>query len=140
MKLNNKGQMKTVEAFLSVLLLFSTFTITTQILPPSDESKHNSLETLGLQTLLTVDNDGQLSKLIDERNWTTIAHILNIALPIGISYNLTIYNNTHHSINDVLISNGFILDGNIASIRYPCVSPNSQPNYYIIRFQIALVE
>lgn len=140
MKLNNKGQMKTVEAFLSVLLLFSAFTITTQILPPSEKSKHNSLETLGLQTLLTVDNNGQLSKLIDEKNWTAITHILNIVLPIGVSYNLTVYNNTQHPVNDIVISNGFISDGNIASIQYPCASSNSQPNYYIIRFQIALAD
>ena len=140
MKLNNKGQLKTVEAFLSVLLLFSAFTITTQIFPSSDGGKHNSLETLGLQTLLTINNDGQLSRLVDEKNWTTITHILNLALPIGISYNLTIYNSTQHPINDVVISNGFISDGNIASIRYPCASPNSQPNYYIIRFQIAHAE
>ena len=111
MKLNNKGQLKTVEAFLSVLLLFSAFTITTQIFPTSDRNKHNSLETLGLQTLLTINNDGQLSRLVGEENWTSIAHILNLALPVGISYNLTIYNSTQHTINNVVISNGFISDG-----------------------------
>jgi hypothetical protein len=140
LKLNNKGQMKTVEAFLSVLLLFSAFTLTTQILPPSDDDDQNSLESLGYQILLTIDNEGQISKLIDEKNWTGLANRLNIAVPLGVSYNLTIYNSTQHIVNNQLISNGFISDGNIASILYPCVCPKLQTNYYIIRFQVAIVE
>ena len=140
MTLNNKGQMRTVEAFLSILLMFSAFSIATQISPPSGLSNYNSLEALGFQTLLTIDNDGQLGELIDKRNWTALTHILNLILPMGTSYNLTVYNTSQHSINDIPISNGIISDGNIVSIRYPCVSPDSQCSHYLLLFQIATAE
>jgi hypothetical protein len=132
--------MKTVEAFLSVLLLFSAFTFTTQIRPTSDSDPQHTLRSLGYQVFLTVDNEGQLGQLIDEKNWTGITTILNIVTPIGLSYNLTIYNSTHHLVNTQVITNGLVADGDVTSIQYPCVSYNSRPSYYILRLQLALVE
>lgn len=132
--------MRTVEAFLSILLMFSAFSIANQISPPSGLSNCNLQEALGFQTLLTIDNSGQLGELIDKRNWTALTQILNLIVPMGTSYNLTVYDTSQGSVNDVPISNGIISDGNIVSIRYPCVSIGSQCNHYLLLFQIATAE
>lgn len=136
MILNNRGQMRTVEAFLSILLLFSALAITTLISPASKLSKDNT-STVGMQALVSMDNDEQLGRLIDEGNWTTLACALNMLLPVGISYNLTVYDGNLQVVNNVSISNGVIPNQNIVSIQYPCASPNPQGNYYLIRLQLA---
>lgn len=135
--LNNKGQMRTVEAFLAILLLFSALTVATSITPPSSLDNDNTLEAVGMQALVTIDNDGQLGRLIDERNWTGIANALNTLLPISISYNLTVYDENLNPVNNVSISNGMIRDRNVFSIQYPCASPNTQSNYYLLSLQLA---
>lgn len=127
--------MRTVEAFLSILLLFSAFAMTTLVSPVSNND--NSLPTMGMQALISIDNDGQLGRLIDERNWTTLANALDILLPVSISYNLTVYDENLQPVNNVSISNGIIPNGNVVSIQYPCASPSIHGNYYLLRLQLA---
>lgn len=134
--LNNKGQMRTVEAFLSILLLFSALAITTLISPASNLDNSNTLATIGMQALVSMDNDGQLGRLIDKENWTTLADGLNTLLPLSISYNLTVYNENLQILNNISISNGIIPNQNVISIQYPCSSSNSQSNYYLLRLQL----
>jgi hypothetical protein len=135
--LNNKGQMRTIEAFLSILLLFSTLALATLISPATNMNNDNALATIGMQALVSMDIDGRLGRLIDEGNWTTMASALDTLLPIGISYNLSVYDEEMQPINNVSISNGVIPDRNVVSVQYPCVSPSSQGNCYLLRLQLA---
>jgi hypothetical protein len=132
--------MRTIEAFLAILLLFSAFAITTLISPASNFDDDNALTTLGMQTLISMDNDGQLGRLIDERNWTTLADALDTLLPVGTSYNLTVYSRDMQPINNISISNGLISNQNVVSIQYPCASPTSQSSYYLLRLQLAIAK
>jgi len=135
--LNNRGQMRTVEAFLAILLLFSAFGITTLISPASNVNNNNTLTTIGMQTLVSMNNDGQLGRLINEKNWTALADALDTLLPLGTSYNLTVYDENLQTINNVSITNGIIPNQNVISIQYPCASPTSQSSYYLLRLQLA---
>ena len=135
--LNNKGQMRTVEAFLAILLLFSALAIATSVSPADKPGYDNTLESEGIQVLISINNEGQLCKLIDKRNWTALTDALNTLLPIGISYNLKVYDEDLQQINNVSISNGLILDQNVVSIQYPCISQNPKANCYLVRLQLA---
>ena len=138
--LNNKGQMKTVEAFLSILLFFSALALTTLISPASHTKSEENLASLGMQALLTTDKDGQLGKLVDQANWAALAQSLNSLLPAGISYNLTVYDENFDTLSDAFISNGLIADRNVVSILYPCASPSLQSRCYLLRLQLAIAE
>lgn len=135
--LDNQGQMITVEAFLAVLLIFSAMALTTMISPASNFSDDISLESVGMQVLVAIDNDGHLGALVDERNWSALAHSLDTLLSVGVSYNLTVYDQNSQLINTIAISNGMISDRNVVSIQYPCASPNAQSNCYLLRLQLA---
>lgn len=135
--LNNKGQIRTFEAFLAILLLFSALALATLVSPASNLDNDNSLANVGTQALVSMDNDGQLGRLIDERNWTTLADALNTLLPVGVSFNLTVYDENLQPINHASISNGIIPNQNVVSIQYPCASPSPQSNYYLLRLQLA---
>lgn len=135
--LNNKGQMRTVEAFLAILLLFSALAIATSVSPADNPDYDNTLESEGIQVLVSINNEGQLGKMIDKRNWTALTDALDTLLPVGISYNLNVYNEDLQKINNVSISNGLIMDQNVVSIQYPCISQTPQANCYLVRLQLA---
>jgi hypothetical protein len=135
--LDNKGQMRTVEAFLAILLLFSAFALAALVTPAATPTNNDDLAAVGTQALISMDNNGELGKLIDERNWTAIADALNVLLPVGMSYNLTVYDENLHSLNNVSISNGIIPNQSIVSVQYPCASQSPQGNLYLLRLQLA---
>jgi len=129
--------MRTIEAFLSILLLFSTFALATLVSPASNIDNDNTLATMGMQTLASMDSDGWLGRIIDEGNWTTLADALDILLSVGISYNLTVYDENLQPVNNVSISNGIISNRNVVSVQYPCASPSPQGKCYLLRLQLA---
>ncbi|MGB9134162.1 MAG: hypothetical protein WCC63_01020 [Candidatus Bathyarchaeia archaeon] len=135
--LDNKGQMRTVEAFLAILLLFSALTIATLISPASDSDDYESLATVGMQALAAVDSDGGLGRLIDEGNWTALGEAMDAILPVGTAYNLTVYDENMQSLNDVPISNGMLPSQDVAAVQYPCASPSLQADCYLLRLQLA---
>ncbi len=135
--LDDKGQMRTVEAFLAILLLFSALTVATSITPAANLDNHDTMKSIGMQALASADSDGQLGRLIEERDWTGISNVLNTLLPVSISYNLTIYDENFNPVNNVSISNGMIQDRNVFSVQYPCASPSTQSSYYLLSLQLA---
>lgn len=135
---NNKGQMRTIEAFLSILLLFSALALATLTSPATNLDNDNTLATIGMQALVSMDTSGRLGRLIDEGNWTTLASALDTLLPVGMSYNLSVYDEELQPVNNVSISNGIIPDRNVVSVQYPCVSLSPQGNCYLLRLQLAM--
>lgn len=135
--LNNRGQMRTVEAFMSILLLFSAFGITALMHRASNPGKDVELSTIGLQTLLSLDRDGQLGRLIDERDWSALVECLNTLISLGVSFNLSIYNESLNLLNDVRLSNGAVSGGKVAAVQYLCASRGLQSYCYLLQLQLA---
>lgn len=133
---NKKGQIRMLEAFLAVLAIFSASIISITFSPPTDFNDEKLLSTSGIQALIQLDSDGTLGKLIDERNWTAIRKSLKILLPVGVSYNVTIYNDAMNQINDSTVGNG-LKGQKVVSIEYPCASQSSECPFYLIRLQLA---
>lgn len=134
--LNKKGQIRTLEAFLAVLIIFSTSIISVRVSVPANFESRESLWIYGMQALIELDDDGYVGKLIEEKNWTTIRENINILLPPGVSYNVIIYDEAMNKINESAISN----DPNgkdVVSIDYPCASQSSECHLYLIRLQLS---
>jgi len=91
---------------------------------------------LGMQALIELDSNGALGKLIDERNWTALGEYLKILLPVGVSYNVTIYDRAMRQINDSTIGNG-LRGQKVVSVEYPCASQSSGCHFYLVRLQLA---
>jgi hypothetical protein len=135
--LDNKGQLRTVEAFLAILLLFSALTIATLISPASDSDGNELLADLGMQALVAADREGGLGRLVEKGNWTLLGEAMDALLPVGTAYNLTVYDQIMQSLNDVPISNGMLPSQEVVAVQYPCVSPGPHVNYYLLRLQLA---
>ena len=133
---DKKGQIRMLEAFLAVLVIFSASILSITFSPKANFENRKLLATLGMQTLMKLDNDGTLGELIDDGNWTAISKSLEILLPVGVSYNLTIYDEEMRQINNATLSNS-LTGRDIVSVEYPCVSQSLECCFYLLRLELA---
>lgn len=138
MLFNKKGQIRMIEAFLAVLVILSASVFSITLSPTTSSDDEKLLATLGMQVLMELDNNGTLGKFIDESNWTAIRESLEILLPVGVSYNLIVYDDAMSQINDSTISNG-LKGQKIVSVEHLCASQSSEVRFYLVRLQLALV-
>jgi hypothetical protein len=129
--------MRTVEAFMSILLLFSAFAVATLMYRASTPSRDEELSTIGFQALTSLDRDGQLGRQIDDRNWSILVECLNILIPLGVSFNLSIYSERLSPVNNVKLSNGALSEGKVVAVQYLCASPGLNGNSYLLQLQLA---
>lgn len=92
-------------------------------------TKQKFLASLGIQALIKLDADGRLRKLIEQENWAVIRQFLDVSLPIGVSFDLIIYDEHLHVINSQVIQNTSSLSRETVSVRYICV--NERPNFQV---------
>ncbi|RJS76976.1 hypothetical protein CW707_04430 [Candidatus Bathyarchaeota archaeon] len=138
MKNQNKGQIRIIEAFLAVLIIFSAFAVSANLTVSQKETRHNELAALGLQTLMKLDSDGNLSCLIDSGDWFSLREALKLALPSGVVFNLTVYNEQMQQVNTEVISNGAFSSQDIAFIEYLCTSENPVFRCYILHLYLGV--
>lgn len=136
---NNKGQMRIIEVFLSIILFFSALTVATTLSPSSSLEIDKTLQVVGMEILLAIDNKGELGRLIDERNWNSISDALKILLPTSVIYNLSVFDRQMQPVNNVSISNGLLPDQDVISVQYPCASSSSKGTLYLLRLRLAKV-
>lgn len=125
-----------LEAFLAVLVIFSASILSITFSPAANFENEKLLATLGMQVLMKLDDDGTLGKFIDEGNWTAVKESLEVLLPVGVSYNLTIYDEEMRQINDSALSNG-LTGREVVSVEYPCASQSSECRFYLVRLEVA---
>jgi hypothetical protein len=140
MKRQNKGQIRIIEAFLAVLIVFSSFAISANLTVTRSTSKNSDLISAGLQSLILLDSDGDLGKCIDDRNWESLRDALSLALPAGTSFNLTIYDEQMLQVNEAIISNGAFSSQEVAFVNYVCVSRSPVFHCYQIYLYLAVAE
>jgi hypothetical protein len=140
MNRQNVGQIRILEAFLAVMIIFSAFAVSANLAVTRSNTENSDLAFVGLQALMQLDSDGSLGKFIDESDWVGLRETLNLALPAGISFNLTIYNAQMQQINPTVISNGALTGQKTAFVEYACVSGNPLFHCYIIHLQLAVAK
>jgi len=135
---NKKGQIRIIEAFLAIAVIFSALIFTNVTFPSSPNlTKQKSLASLGMQALIKLDVNGTLGKLIAQENWTVIKQSLDISLPIGVSFNLTIYDENLSQINSQVIQNINLLGRETVSVQYICAAQSQNIQFFILRLQLA---
>jgi len=134
---DKRGQIRVLEAFLATILVFSALLLTKPVYVTFDSlDDQDALYSIGLNVLMELEREGDLGKLIDQRNWTEISSWLSILLPLGVSYNLTVYDGEMNIINNSSISSGDLNGRNIVSVQYLLIDRTSF-NLYIVRLQLA---
>jgi hypothetical protein len=133
---NRRGQIRILEAFFASILILSCLALV-----PSqrtgEKSHFNTLYSVGTQVLTTLDSNGTLSKLIENKNWTVLRNCIQTMLPVSIWFNLTVFNGNMICLNDVLISNGSPISDEIVAVEYVCASSGGNYIVYIVRLQLA---
>jgi len=138
MKGKNQGQIRIIEAFLAVLIIFSSFAISANLTVTQNTTDHDGLASIGLQALVKLDSDGSLGKCIDGGDWAALRDALNVVLPVGIAFNLTVHNGQMQQVNTDVISNGGFSSQDIAFVEYVCASQGSNFRCYIIHLYLAV--
>jgi hypothetical protein len=132
MKRANTGQIRVIEAFLAVLIIFSAFAVTANLTPSQNASRNSELASVGLQVLTKLDSDSTLGMFIEEGNWTGLAKALAIALPLGVVFNVTVLNDQMQHVNTELVSNGGFASEDIAFIEYVCCGGGQVFQCYVV--------
>lgn len=134
---DSKGQINIIEAFLAITIIFSALAISSVTFPSSpDLMKAKSLADFGEEALIKLDLDGELGKLIANGNWTVIKQSLDILLPIGVSFNLTVYDEDLNKINSQVMHNANLLGHEAVLVQYACASQSTNVQFFILRLQL----
>ena len=133
---NRKGQIRILEAFFaSILILSSLALIPSQV--TVEKSHFNTLYSVGTQVLTTLDSNGNLSKLIENENWTVLRNCVQSMLSVSVWFNLTVFNDNMMRLNDFPVSNGSPVSDEIVAVEYVCASSSGNYAVYIVRLQLA---
>jgi hypothetical protein len=132
---DKKGVVRVIEAFLaSVLLVSCLAAIPSQ---PNLQDSTANLTSTAQNVLLTLDSNGHLGALIDNRDWVSLQASLESALPLTTWFNLTVFDQNMNPLNTYPISNGGNVNSKIVSLDYVCVSQNSNYAVYILQLQLS---
>lgn len=138
MRRGNRGQVRIVEAFLAVLIIFSAFTVSANLTVPRERALHDDLDSVGLEALMKLDSDGTLGDHIIDANWTGLREALSLTLPTGTTFNLTVYGEQMQQINAAVISNGAFGSQSISYVEYVCTTRTRVCRVYTLRMELAV--
>lgn len=128
-----------IEALFASLLLLSSLALIPTVQKPRAKSL-DSHSSMAMQVVLSLNSDGYLSELVDERNWTALRSSVQSLVPLSVWFNLSVFDEDMVGLNDVPICSGSAVSDNIASAD--CVIASTNGNYaaYVVRLQLAAVE
>jgi len=136
--MNSNGQIRIIEAFFAVLIVFGSFAVSANLSVRRNTTKTDDLTSVGLQALLKLDSEGTLAKHIDDKNWTALQNIVNLVLPTGITFNLTVYDEQMQQLNTAIISNGAFNSREIVFVEYVCASQSPVFRCYKVHLYLAV--
>jgi len=135
---NNKGQIRIIEAFFASVLILSSLAL----IPPETNVQNSNdrvLQSTARNILATLDSDGYLSKLIDNKNWTSLKKEIQSSLPLTVWFNLTVFDDNMQPINEIPICNGNPTSEKTVGIDYLCASAGRNYEIFVIRLQLSNV-
>jgi len=134
---DKKGVVRVIEAFLASMLLMSCLAMIPA--QPNLQDSTGNLASTAQNTLLSLDSNGHLATLVDNRDWTALKNSIESALPLTVWFNLTVFNENMNVLNDFPICNGGAVSNSIVSVHYICGSQNSTYTIYILQLQLSQV-
>jgi hypothetical protein len=134
---DKKGVVRVIEAFLASMLLMSCLAMIPA--QPSLQDSTGNLASTAQNVLLSLDSNGHLATLVDNRDWPDLKNSIESALPLTVWFNLTVFDKNMHVLNDFPICNSGAVSNNVVSVDYVCASQNSTYTIYILRLQLSQV-
>ncbi len=136
---DNRGQVRTIEAFFASILLLSFIAL----VPPNQEPVDlysEALSSMALNALVSLDNDGSLANLVDIQDWKTLEMHIQSLVPSAVWFNLTVFDADMNSLNNLAITSGSPISDNIQVASYICASINASYAVYLLRLQVSAVD
>jgi len=138
LKNDKRGMIRIIEALFASLLILSTIALV-----PSEftvqPTHYSTLASEAIQVLVSLDSDGDLSKLIEDDDWASLKNSLQSMLPVSLWFNLTVFDQNMEALNDVFVSNGSPVNEDIVAEDYVCASSSEVYAVYLVRLQLAEV-
>ena len=134
---DKKGVVRVIEAFLASMLLMSCLAMIPA--QPNLRDSTGNLASTAQNVLLSLDSNGHLATLVENRDWTGLKNSIEAALPLTVWFNLTVFNENMNVLNDFPICNGGAVSNSIVSVDYVCASQNSTYTIYILQLQLSQV-
>jgi len=134
---DQKGQIRIIESFLAIAVVFSAVLVSATFPSAPDLSKQESLASIGTQALIKLDTNGTLGNMILGQLWSDMKTTLDVLLPVGVSFNLTIYDEVGHVVNSEVIQNSNLLGQEAVSVQYLCSTRSRTVHFFVVRLQLA---
>lgn len=131
-----RGAVHTLDAFFAAVIIATALLYASQIPRERDSPEREPIGVLGMQALVRLDGNGTLGRLVDGRSWDELERALRTALPLGVSFNLTVIDEQGAFVNDCPISNGGLLGRNIESVEYMTAVVSGTCPLYRLRLQV----
>ncbi len=132
---DKKGVVRLIEAFFASILLMSCLALVPA--PSNLENPPGNLVSTANNILLSLDSNGHLAAIVDNRDWTTLKECVESALPLTTWFNLTVFDQEMNTLTPFPISNAGAVNDKVTSVDYICVSQNSSYTFYVLRLQLS---
>ena len=134
--MTRRGVVHTLDTILAAAIISTVLFYASQVPLELDTSSEKPLDVWGMQALVGIDRNGTLGRLVDSESWQDLEELFRVALPSGVSFNVTVYDEQGAVVNDCYISNGGLLGRTIQSVDYLVVVVSDECPMYRLRLQL----
>ena len=133
---NKRGQIRVIEAFFAAVLMLSSLALI-PVVQKSSAGSNGVLSSTALNVLASLDSDGHLADLVDQRNWTVLQNCIEAFVSPAVWFNLTVYDENMTPVNNMAICSGSAISDHIEAADYLCASKSGTYAVYNVRLQLA---
>ncbi len=134
--MSRRGVVHTLDSFFAAVIIVTALLYASQFPRDRDYLEDKNLDVMGMQALLRLDGNGTLGRLVDSGNWDSVELVLRMALPTGVSFNLTVLDELGDIVNTKVVSNGGLLGRKIESVEYLLAVESGDCPLYRLRLQL----
>ena len=134
--MSRSGVVHTLDSFFAAVIIVTALLYASQFPRERDYLEDKNLEVMGMQALVRLDGNGTLGRLVDSGNWDDVELVLRMALPTGVSFNLTVLDEQGDTVNTRVVSNGGLLGRKIESVEYLLAVESGDCPLYRLRLQL----
>ncbi len=134
--MSRRGVIHTLDSFFAAVIIVTALLYASQFPRERDYLEDKNLDVMGMQALVRLDGNGTLGRLVDSGNWDGVELVLLMALPTGVSFNLTVLNEQGDTVNTRVVSNGGLLGRKIESVEYLLAVESGDCPLYRLRLQL----
>ncbi len=134
--MSRRGVVHTLDSFFAAVIIVTALLYASQFPRERDYLEDKNLDVMGMQVLVRLDGYGTLGRLVDSGNWDDVELVLRMALPTGVSFNLTVLDEQGGMVNTRVVSNGGLLGRKIESVEYLLAVESGDCPLYRLRLQL----